>query len=142
MKISDFLCDLLRASEKAALIARLCRKEKHLFSLLIQEKTGNDKNDKFSHDFKTLADVLVQETVRHDLGKLYPQLAKNIQGEETNAFTNTLGETIVVEVKDTKEQTAQMLETVLDKDKVAADLLADVVHREVHLKGISHASHA
>lgn len=46
--------------------------------LCLQEKSGPDKNSKFSHDFKTLADVLIQETVRHDLGKRYPILAKNI----------------------------------------------------------------
>ena len=46
---------------------------------LLQEKSGNEKNSKFSHDFKTLSDVLIQETVRHDLGKQYPNLAENIR---------------------------------------------------------------
>ena len=31
-----------------------------------------------AHDFKTLADVLIQETVRHDLGRCYPNLADHI----------------------------------------------------------------
>ena len=66
------MSDLLVVSEKAAHIARACRKERDLFELLIEEKLGAEKNAKFSHDFKTLADVLIQETVRHDLGQKYP----------------------------------------------------------------------
>ena len=62
------------ASEKAACVARACRREPQLFELLVEEKTGQDKNEKFSQDFKTLADVLIQETVRHDLGKKFPKL--------------------------------------------------------------------
>jgi hypothetical protein len=42
---------------------------------VFQEKIGDQKNARFSRDFKTLADVLIQETVRHDLGKTYPGLA-------------------------------------------------------------------
>lgn len=56
-------------SEKAANIARAIRQEEHLLSLLIQEKKDSEKNPRFAHDFKTLADVLVQEVVKHDLGK-------------------------------------------------------------------------
>ena len=75
-------------------------------------------------DFKTLADVLIQETVRHDLGQQYPQLADNIKGEESNKFTNQLDETIEVQVCETEEETANLLFTVLDNDRVAADLLS------------------
>lgn len=68
-----FFSNLLKAvvlvSEKAANIARAIRQEEHLLSLLIQEKKDNEKNPRFAHDFKTLADVLVQEVVKHDLGK-------------------------------------------------------------------------
>ena len=51
------------ASEKAANIARACRSEASLFELLVQEKTGADKNAKFVQDFKTLADVLIQAII-------------------------------------------------------------------------------
>lgn len=57
------------ASEKAAHIARLCRREEPLFRLLVAEKTGADRNRRFLQDFKTLADVLIQEVIKHDLGK-------------------------------------------------------------------------
>ena len=44
----------------------------------LKEKTGDEKNAAYSQDFKTLADVLIQETVRHDLGKHYPELIEHI----------------------------------------------------------------
>lgn len=59
---------LIRVSEKAANIARACRQNESLFKLLVQEKTDSEKNPRFFQDFKTLADVLIQETIRHDIG--------------------------------------------------------------------------
>lgn len=66
--MAALLKSLLAASEKAASIAQLCRQEEALFSLLIEEKRGADKNKKFLQDFKTLADVLIQEVIKHDVG--------------------------------------------------------------------------
>lgn len=43
MKAKDLLQALINTSEKAANIARKCRSNQHLFSLLIEEKTGNEK---------------------------------------------------------------------------------------------------
>ena len=43
MKAKDLLVALINASEKAANIARKCRSNQHLFSLLIEEKTGDEK---------------------------------------------------------------------------------------------------
>lgn len=60
---------LLKVSEKSANIARICRNNDHLFRLLVQEKSTDEKNHRFVQDFKTLADVLIQETIRHDIGK-------------------------------------------------------------------------
>ena len=60
---------LCNGSEKAANLARTIRAEKALFELLVEEKTGDAKNKRFQQDFKTLADVLIQETLKHDLGK-------------------------------------------------------------------------
>uniref|UniRef100_A0A8C2SUA5 Inositol polyphosphate 1-phosphatase n=1 Tax=Coturnix japonica TaxID=93934 RepID=A0A8C2SUA5_COTJA len=83
---------VLSSSEKAAEIARLCRDAEPLFRLLVAEKTGSDRNQRFSHDFKTLADVLIQEVIRHDLGAKFPELRGHIGGEESNEFTNVNGE--------------------------------------------------
>nr|CAD7441473.1 unnamed protein product [Timema bartmani] len=68
MSSSYFLESLLKVSEKAANIARVCRQNQHLFKLLVQEKKNEEKNPRFFQDFKTLADVLIQETVKHDIG--------------------------------------------------------------------------
>jgi inositol polyphosphate 1-phosphatase len=68
MKIRDLVREIVNVSEKAARLARTVRAEHSLFQLLVQQKTGEEKNKRFVEDFKTLADVLVQETVSHDLG--------------------------------------------------------------------------
>lgn len=65
--MSAVLRELLRVSEKAADIARACRQQEALFQLLIEEKTGGEKNKKFAVDFKTLADVLVQEVIKQSV---------------------------------------------------------------------------
>ncbi len=65
--MAELLRLLLSVAEKAANVARVCRQEAPLFELLVQEKTGADKNKKFVQDFKTLADVLIQEMIRHDI---------------------------------------------------------------------------
>lgn len=67
--MSDLLLALVRVSEKAANIARACRQEETLFSQLIQKKQDVERNSVFVADFKTLADVLVQEVIKHDIGK-------------------------------------------------------------------------
>ena len=46
-----------------------------------QEKIGEDKNKNSSHDFKTLADVLIQESIRYDMGKEFPELKDSIQAK-------------------------------------------------------------
>jgi hypothetical protein len=65
--MSEVLRELLRVSEKAANIARACRQQEALFQLLIEEKKGGEKNKKFAVDFKTLADVLVQEVIKQNM---------------------------------------------------------------------------
>ena len=64
---STLLQLLLHLSEKAANLARDIRSERALFDLLVEEKMGEAKNKKFVHDFKTLADVLIQEMIRHEV---------------------------------------------------------------------------
>ncbi|XP_029814267.1 inositol polyphosphate 1-phosphatase-like [Manacus vitellinus] len=83
---------LVGVSEKAAELARLCRREEPLFQLLVAEKTGPEKNRRFLQDFKTLADVLIQEVIKHDLGKEFPELQGHIHGEESNEFRDVQGE--------------------------------------------------
>lgn len=68
--VKNIMEALVHASEKAANIARLCRCNEHLFPLLIQEKPIEESNPRFVKDFKTLADVLIQQTIRYDVGNL------------------------------------------------------------------------
>ncbi|KAM9814166.1 inositol polyphosphate 1-phosphatase [Neosynchiropus ocellatus] len=128
--MADLLRLLLRVAEKAANVARVCRQEAPLFQLLVQEKTGDDKNKKFVQDFKTLADVVIQELIRHDVGAQFPEMVGFIHGEESNKFENGLGESVTVTVCSTEERTAQLLATVLDGDSTAAALLAGAIHQD------------
>lgn len=131
MDMSALVGALVRASEKAAALARACRAEEELFSLLVEEKGEADKNPRFLRDFKTLADVLIQEMVRHDLSQLDSGFGARVKGEESNQFTNGLGETICVEVCPTPEETAELLARVLDGNREAAGKLARVVHSDI-----------
>lgn len=68
MVVPNILAALVNVSEKAANIARIFRQNEHLLELLVQEKSADEANPRFVHDYKTLADVLIQETIRHDIG--------------------------------------------------------------------------
>ncbi|XP_062842778.1 inositol polyphosphate 1-phosphatase [Trichomycterus rosablanca] len=125
---------LLNVSEKAANVARVCRQEAPLFELLVQEKTGADKNKKFVQDFKTLADVVIQEMIRHDVCKQFPELNDFIYGEESNKFENGLGENVTVTVCPKEEETAALLAKVLDGDQTAASLLSRAIHQDLRLR--------
>lgn len=60
-----------------------------------------------------------------------------VRGEENCIFSNTLGETITVEVCSSSEKTAELLSKVLDDDQIAAKLLSQEVHREINLTDIT-----
>lgn len=63
----------------------------------------------------------------------FPELADSIKGEESNVFENKLGESVVVEIRGSKEETASLLKTVLSGDETAAQRLSAEVHRNVSL---------
>lgn len=127
---------LLQASEKAANVARACR-ENELFPYLIEEKSLEEKNPRFFHDFKTLADVLIQEIIKHDIGVEFPELPPSTKGEETNVFKNAADETIIVEVCSCSEDTANLLAKVMNDDGAAAEVLATEVHRDIPFSDVS-----
>ncbi|XP_069111278.1 inositol polyphosphate 1-phosphatase-like [Argopecten irradians] len=129
--VAEVLQLLVNTAEKGANVARIIRSDADLLNLLVEEKTGNSKNQRFVQDFKTLADVLVQEIVRHDLTEKIPDIKGSIYGEESNTFTNAVGESITVEIQTTKQQTTDLLSKVLDGNERAADLLAREAHESV-----------
>ncbi|XP_052826825.1 inositol polyphosphate 1-phosphatase isoform X1 [Octopus bimaculoides] len=127
MKISELTLAMIRAAKKGSNIAMIIRSEDALLHLLVEEKTGNQKNVRFVQDFKTLADVLIQETVRYDLDQKFPGLGKNLYGEESNKFTNALGETICVTIEPDQEKNVELLGQVLHGNHEAARLLAQAI---------------
>nr|CAB3256215.1 inositol polyphosphate 1-phosphatase-like [Phallusia mammillata] len=127
------LLGMLKAGQKATKIAQLCRAEKDLFEILVQEKGRLKSNDL---DFKTLADVFIQQVAKSELEKEFPGIGKRVYGEENNEFTNTLGETIFVKVEKTVEQTAELLAKVVDGNKSAPRLLAQAAHDNVEATSI------
>lgn len=126
--LEDLLHCLLECSEKASRIARTFRRQDDLFGLLVEEKAEIQKSRMVIHDFKTLADVLVQETIKRDVGQKFPALSSKIQGEEQNSFQNTLGESIKVELTDSEEETSDLLCKVLNGKVHIAEALANIVH--------------
>ncbi|XP_063705561.1 inositol polyphosphate 1-phosphatase [Culicoides brevitarsis] len=128
MSAKTFLKLLLNVSEKAANIARIIRKDPNLLQLLTEEKTEEEGNPRFAHDFKTLADVLIQEMIRKEVGDAFPTLRGSIKGEEDSTLTNASGEKITVQVFDDVESTRLCLEQVMGSSAAAA-VLADEVHR-------------
>lgn len=144
--MADFIKALIYSSEKAANLARAIRAEHDLFSLLVQEKDNGEKNARFVRDFKTLADVLIQETIRYDLTNKFPEINPcDIHGEESNRFTNGHGESIEVEVQSTQQETAALLSKVLNGNMNAAELLATVVHSNNKVEtdeNLDHIHHA
>ncbi|KAK4289633.1 hypothetical protein Pmani_037413 [Petrolisthes manimaculis] len=128
--MAELIKTLLSFSEQAGEIARAVRQEPQLFSLLVEEKGEEEKNQRFTHDFKTLADVLIQEALRYCVAQAFPVLSEYVRGEESAEFTNTLGETITVMVCPTQQETAQLLAKVLNDNKEAAEILATLVHSD------------
>lgn len=133
MKAASVLQLFLEVAAKASEIASVVRKEKALLDLLIEEKPDIQKNHQFFQDFKTLADVLIQETVRHFINQKIPSFGESIFGEESNTFTNTKGEFITIEIFQKEEETKALLIKILDGNDEAASLLSKAIHSDSHV---------
>ncbi|XP_025194085.1 inositol polyphosphate 1-phosphatase [Melanaphis sacchari] len=130
-------CALL-ASEAAAHVARLCRSNPRLLSMLVQEKCGDDANSsRFAHDFKTLADVLVQRIVAKRIGRQFPELDGNVYGEENDTIQNNKGQDVTIIVGETVEETLQCLSKALSDDLDSAKSLAEAAHKEFRLNDLN-----
>jgi inositol polyphosphate 1-phosphatase len=131
--LSHFVNLLICLSEKGAALARLIRREKGLFQLLIEEKTGAAKNKRFEVDFMTLADVLIQETVRYFIGHEFPSMQEHVFGEESNKFTDKNGRTFVVTVGPTISDTVKSISQVLVSHEKEVLALAQTIHKPVNV---------
>ncbi|XP_065220277.1 inositol polyphosphate 1-phosphatase [Planococcus citri] len=133
----DLVTSLIIASEKAARVARICRQNPHLLSLLVEEKTQEmDKNCRFVKDFKTLADVLVQQAIKYDLEREFSDLKGHVYGEESESFTNTNGDHVAVNLNEDDSNTFAILRKVLDGDEEAANVLTKCVHSQVDIQDV------
>ncbi|CAH1721734.1 unnamed protein product [Aphis gossypii] len=130
-------CALL-ASEAAAHVARMCRSNPRLLSMLVQEKCGDDANSRrFAHDFKTLADVLVQRIVAKRIGRQFPELEGNVYGEENDTIQNNNGQDVTILVGEMVEETFQCLSKALGDDLDSAKSLAEAAHKEFGLNDLN-----
>lgn len=102
--MKNILETLINASEKAACVARSCCLGPHNEELLVSEKFAEEANDRFEHDFKTLADVVAQEAARCEIASCFPDLAKHVRGEECAEING-----VRITLQGSKEDTAEVL---------------------------------
>ncbi|CAF1275616.1 unnamed protein product [Adineta steineri] len=84
--LREFLTHLCISSEKAACIARYIRFMNTNFNDMVQEKQLDANHQYLNADYKTLADVIIQEVIKRDLGFVYPSLKDRIYGEEDGSL--------------------------------------------------------
>ena len=128
---------LLRVAARAGAVARACRADPALFALLVEEKRGPSQhpNLRFARDFKSLADVLIQQMVVAALAaEVHPDLARRVYGEESATFTSaTTGEEVTVAVGADAAATAAALAPILPDHPTACEALAAAAHADVAL---------
>ncbi|CAK1546052.1 unnamed protein product [Leptosia nina] len=113
---------LIYASEKAARIARSCCRGRGE-SLLVSEKES-DANPRFDKDFKTIADVLAQESAKAFIVSRIPELANNVRGEECAEIGG-----ITISLKETEDETVALLKLILPEE--TARYMAEAAHGDV-----------
>jgi len=115
---------MLEVALKASKIAQKTRQNDKFLSILTQEKGLRN----FQVDFKTLADVLIQQMIIKNVELEFPGMGSRVYGEEDNEFVNKRGEKIILEIKNTESETKKMLLKILDEDLSAAEFLASLTH--------------
>ncbi|CAH8823814.1 unnamed protein product [Trichobilharzia szidati] len=130
MNPTDPLCvqllkSLILCSEKAAVIARLIKKQTNLFQSLIQVKDSTEANLRFSIDVKTLADVLIQQVIKYDLSLLFPGFGESVFGEENNRFSSNSGKSVTIQLT-TKENLVNLLVDVFGNNEEFANELSEI----------------
>ncbi|XP_027197943.2 inositol polyphosphate 1-phosphatase isoform X2 [Dermatophagoides pteronyssinus] len=129
--VHELLEELIQVAEKSAQISRICRDDNDgLFRILIQEKINNDdgKNPRFQHDYKTFADVLIQEMAKFCLEAKFPGFSKQIYGEESNHFQNKLGEKISIQIGNDQQITYENFVKILDYNTSVSQKLVQVIY--------------
>ncbi|OQV19194.1 Inositol polyphosphate 1-phosphatase [Hypsibius exemplaris] len=134
MDAAKVLQTLISLSERSANVARAVRKHSDLFQTLVQDKEYDKRRQK--PDFKTLADVTIQETIRYFLGKEFPYLASQVRGEESYSFTNKNGNFVNIQasIMPSPDLMKELLRGVLQGDDAAAAELVQAIYTEPDVK--------
>lgn len=59
-----------------------------------------------------------------------------VQGEESNVFENSLGESVVIQITDDKEDIKSVLEKILEGNEAEVSDLIDLIYEDVEVKEI------
>ncbi|CAF4348638.1 unnamed protein product [Rotaria sp. Silwood2] len=127
--LHEFLYQLSVCSEKAACIARHIRFMHTDFNSMIEKKQLDENHQHLNADYKTLADVIIQEVIKRDLRRIYPSLTNHIYGEEDGSLKlNSSDEKIIIDVTGTREDILNLLKKLFDnKSTQSIEALADIV---------------
>ncbi|XP_072939601.1 inositol polyphosphate 1-phosphatase [Epargyreus clarus] len=123
--MANVLEALINASEKAANIARSCCSGCSDNTLLVAEKCEGEANARFDKDFKTIADVLAQESAKSEILKRLPELTDNVRGEECAEING-----LRIELQESSGQTAELLNKLVPAEN--AIRMAEAAHNDVN----------
>ncbi|XP_063619266.1 inositol polyphosphate 1-phosphatase [Cydia splendana] len=125
--MANVLEALIYASERAACIARYCAASLSDENLVVTEKSGDEANSRFEHDFKTIADVLAQEAAKVEIGHHCQNLASSVWGEECGEINGH-----PIKLGDNIDKTALLLSQIVPKEQALK--LAEGCHCELNPK--------
>eukprot|EP00040_Diaphanoeca_grandis_P004713 m.29833 g.29833 ORF g.29833 m.29833 type:complete len:380 (-) comp16166_c0_seq1:53-1192(-) len=127
---------MVAACSKACEIARCCRKDNQTFErTMINKKPDRKVGNDVRVDMVTLADVLIQVSIIHDIELEIPQLQSFVKGEETGVFeSRNDGSSVQVALQESEAATTAMISLLLDDDDSGIpSLLASILHRPLDL---------
>ncbi|XP_045447137.1 inositol polyphosphate 1-phosphatase [Melitaea cinxia] len=115
---------LINASEKAAQVAKSCCENSDM--LLVAEKCGTEANIRFDKDFKTIADVLAQESAKALIISHFPELESQVRGEECSEMNG-----VCIRLQEDTEKTFESLNSLIPT--ITARRMAEAAHCNISL---------
>lgn len=121
----EVLKALIYASERAANIARSCN-DSMSETLLVAEKGEGEANARFDKDFKTIADVLAQESARCEVASRCPNLAQHFRGEECAEING-----VTIKLQENIDKTAELLSSLVPQ--TSAVRMSEAAHNVINI---------
>ncbi|CAF1267197.1 unnamed protein product [Adineta ricciae] len=139
--LRDFVLQIAICSERAACIARYIRFMHSDFNSIIQEKQLDENHQHLDADYKTLADVIIQEVIKRDL---YPKLDQRIFGEEDGSLKlQSSAEKIIIDVTGTDEDIVTLLKQLFNnKSSRSIETLANIISSSFDITLPEHYQHS